>query len=300
MTEKPMQGVFPIVVTPFDAKLRIDADSLQNLVEFQLQAGVHGLGIALGSEILRLTETERSLVTRTVIRQVSHRVPVVVNCGGEGTELAVHYSLAAQEAGADALMIMPPLQMPGGGAQIREYFKAVSDATRLPIFIQDTAASHVPAPLIRQIAEDCEGVHYAKVESIPPPLMVQKAVKKAGKLLTIFGGAAGDYFIEEMRRGSRGTMPGCSCPEAFVEVWDSFHSGDQRMAADAFIRRILPVNRLAAQGWGAFYHVHKEILRRRGVIRCASVRGPMAPLDAMTLRELQQVWDQLFPGPELT
>jgi dihydrodipicolinate synthase/N-acetylneuraminate lyase len=295
--EKPIQGVFPILVTPFDEKLRIDVDSLQNLVEFQLQAGVHGLGIALGSEILRLTEAERSLVARTVVRQVNHRVPVAVNCGGEGTELAVHYSLAAQDDGVDVLLIMPPTQMPGGGAQIRGYFKSVSDATRLPIFIQDTSTSHVPADLIRQIAEDCEMVRYAKVESVPPPLMIREAVEKAGDLLTVFGGAAGHYFIEEMRRGSRGTMPGCSNPEAFVEVWNLYQSGDQQTAGEAFIRRILPINRLAAQGWGAFYHVHKEILRRRGVIRCASVRGPIDPLDAVTQGELQQAFEQLYPGP---
>ena len=46
-----MRGVYPILVTPFDEQERVDVDSLQNLVEFQLAAGVHGLGVALGSEV---------------------------------------------------------------------------------------------------------------------------------------------------------------------------------------------------------------------------------------------------------
>ena len=39
-------------------------------------------------------------------------------------------------------------------------------------------------------------------------------------VLTIFGGAGGSYFIEEMRRGAKGTMPFCSQPKEFVEVWN--------------------------------------------------------------------------------
>jgi 2-keto-3-deoxy-L-arabinonate dehydratase len=40
--------------------------------------------------------------------------------------------------------------------------------------------------------------------------------------------------------------------------------------------------------------VHKELLRRRGIIRTASVRGPVAPLDPMTQRELAQVVEELY------
>jgi dihydrodipicolinate synthase/N-acetylneuraminate lyase len=98
-----------------------------------------------------------------------------------------------------------------------------------------------------------------------------------------------------MRRGSVGTMPGCSHPEAFVSLWDAFQGGDEQGAWDVFYRRILPINRISAQGWGAFYHVHKEILRQRGAIRTAIVRGPIAPLDETTRRDLQGVIDRLYP-----
>jgi len=83
MDERQMRGVYPILVTPYDEQSRVDTDSLQNLVEFQLRAGVHGLGVALGSEIMRFTEAERVQVTRLVVQQVRGRVPVVINTGGE-------------------------------------------------------------------------------------------------------------------------------------------------------------------------------------------------------------------------
>src|SRR5258706_13084388 len=107
----------------------------------------------------------------------------------------------------------------------------------------------------------------------------------AGDRLVVFGGAGGGYFIEELRRGSQGTMPFCTQPEAFVEVWNLYQSGNERAARAVFDRTIAPVNRIAGQGAGLFYYVHKEILRQRGVIQTARVRGPAPPIDDMTRRE---------------
>jgi 4-hydroxy-tetrahydrodipicolinate synthase len=286
--------VFPILVTPFDEQARVDVESLRSLVEFELAAGVHGLGIALGSEVMRLTEAERALVTRTVVEQVGGRVPVVVNSGGQGTELALHYSRMAEENGADALMMIPPSTIPAGGDGTVAYYQAVSDAVGIPIFIQDVANPHVSAEMARRIAETCVHVRYIKVESSPTLPMVSQVVAQAGDLLTVFGGAGGNYFIEEMRRGSVGTMPGCSHPEAFVEVWDRYQEGDEAGARAVFYQRILPINRISAHGWGAFYSVHKEILRRRGAIRTAMVRGPIPPLDEETRAELDAVIEALY------
>jgi 4-hydroxy-tetrahydrodipicolinate synthase len=294
MTERNMQGVYPILVTPFDERSRVDEESLRSLVEFNVQAGVHGLGVALGSEIFKLTEAERDQVTRIVVDQVQGRVPVVINSGAAGTELAVNYSRTAEEQGADALMIMPPAFMPAGPDEVRAYFRAISAAVHIPIFIQDTASAPVWPGLARQLAEECEWVRYVKVESLPVAVKMAEMVATAGDRLTVFGGAGGTYFIEELRRGSVGTMPFCSQPEAFVAVWDLFRRGQELAARETFDRVIAPVNRVAGQGAGIFYHVHKELLRRRGVIRTAVVRGPAPAVDAMTQRELEQLIDALY------
>ena len=296
MPEK-MQGVYPILITPFDEQSRVDVESLRSLVDFLIAQGVHGIGVALGSEVFKLTEAERVLVTRTVVDQAAGRVPVVINTGANATTLALHYSYMAEENGADAVMLLPPSFIPVGGAETREYFKAISDAVHIPIFIQDTSSAHVSAELAVQIAQESEQVRYIKVESLPTPVMVHDTVQKAGDVLTVFGGAGGNYFIEEMRRGSVGTMPFCSQPEAFVEVWDRFQAGDERGAREVFYRRILPVNRLGGAGRAAaYYHVHKEILRRRGVIRTAVVRGPVAPLDDILKQELDALIEELYPA----
>jgi 4-hydroxy-tetrahydrodipicolinate synthase len=290
-----MQGVFPILVTPFDESGRIDEDSLRNLIEFNVAAGVHGLGVAIGSEMFKFTEAERAQVTRCVIEQVRRRVPVVINTGANGTDLAVHYSQAAQDAGADALMILPPAFLPAGPAEVLDYFRCIDRAVSIPIFLQDTPAAPIFPPLALRITSECEHVRYIKVETLPVTQKVADMVRQAGEQLTVFGGAGGSYFIEELRRGALGTMPFCSQPAAFVEVWNCQRRGDEPAARALFDATIMPVNRLAAQGGDIFYHVHKQLLCRQGVIRTAKVRGPTLTIDAVTQREIDELLARLHP-----
>ena len=97
MVDRSMRGVYPILSMPFDEKGRIDVEDLQREVEFAIAAGVHGVGIAMASEIVKLSEAERDLAARTVVDQVRGRVRVVVNAGAPGTDLAIQYSRRAEE-----------------------------------------------------------------------------------------------------------------------------------------------------------------------------------------------------------
>jgi len=290
-----VRGVFPILVTPFDERERVDEDSLRSLVDFNIGAGVHGLGIALGSEIQKLTEPEREQVIRIVVDQTRGRVPVVVNTGAQANLTAVLYSRQAVDLGAAAVMCLPPAP-PVSVSEMRAYFKAISDAVSVPVFIQDTQTTPVPAALIRRIADDNEQVRYAKVESPPQPTQVQAAVQASGGLVTVFGGAGGTYLLEELRRGSVGTMPWPSQPEAFVRIWDVWQAGDERQAAELHEREIAPLAKLATAGIRLGHTVHKELLRRRGVIRSSLVRAPSDALDEITRRELDAVCDRLGIG----
>ncbi len=285
-------GVVPILLTPFDENGELDEASLRNEVDFAIDAGVHGLGIALGSEIYTFTEAERDRVTSIVIERTRDRVPVVVNTGAISTNLAVHYSRRAHELGAAALMCTPP----GAGFSLGEvagYYQAISDAVPLPIVIQDTPTTPVAAGSIRVIAEACEQVTYAKVESVPPAIQVGKAVREAGDVVEIFGGAGGGQFLPELRRGSIGTMPFPTTPGAFVEVWDRWRDGDASGAQEVFDSRIAPLLNVQVGALGGYHQAHKEALRRQGVIRTAYVRPPAEPLDALTRDDLDAVFDRM-------
>jgi dihydrodipicolinate synthase/N-acetylneuraminate lyase len=224
-------------------------------------------------------------------------VPVIINTGAAGTDLAIAYSRAAADAGADALMIIPPSFMPVGAEEIADYYLQVSKAVGVPIFLQDIPQAPVPPGLALRIAGECENVRYIKVETLPVTTKVADMTAAVGDRLTVFGGAGGSYFIEELRRGARGTMPFCSQPADFVAVWEQFRSGNERQARQIFDSTIMAVNRLAAQGGDLFYHVHKQLLVRQGVIRNATVRSPTMPLDDVTRREIAVLLAELVPEP---
>lgn len=293
---KSLSGVVPILVTPFDPAGRIDEDSLRSLIDFNIAAGVHGLGVALGSEIFKLNEAERDLVTRTVVRHVNGRVPVVINTGASGTDLAVQYSRAAEAAGADALMVIPPFFMPASAAEIVAYYRTIDKAVGIPIILQDVPQAPVPPQMALALANDCSNVRYIKVETLPVTTKVAEMTAAVKDRLVVFGGAGGSYFIEEMRRGASGTMPFCSQPTAFVDTWDRFQAGDERGARETFDRTIMAVNRLGAQGGDLFFHLHKQLLVRLGVIRHAHVRGPTIAVDAVSQREIDELIEQLVPA----
>ena len=286
MAAESMRGVFPILVTPFDQEDRVDEDSLRSVVEYNIGAGVHGFGIAFATEITKLTEAERLQVAEVVIDQTGGRVPVVVNTGAPSTYATVLYSKQAEEAGASAVMCAPP----GVAAdETRAYFKAVSDAIGIPLFLQEVGQP-IGGALMRQIAEESERLRYAKVESSPPPQKVEEAVQHGAGLVTVLGGASGSYLIEELRRGSQGTMPWPSLPHAFVQVWDHWQAGDEEEAFQVWQRQINPVLRLGGM-------VHKEILFRQGVIKTPRFRAPApAPLDEVTQREFDELCERLGIG----
>jgi dihydrodipicolinate synthase/N-acetylneuraminate lyase len=295
----PITGIVPILVTPFDETGRLDTESLARLVDFNIECGVHGLGIAIGSELFKLTDEERDAVISIVVKAARGRTPIVVNTGAGGTDVAVDYTRRAAALGADAAMVIPPFFMPVGQEEIVDYYRAVSAAASIPLFMQDVPQAPISPALALRIAAECENVKYIKVETLPVVLKVGAMVSAAADKLTVFGGAGGSYFIEEMRRGCVGTMPYGSQPSAFVEIWDRFQAGDEDGAQDVFERFILPVNRVAAEGLDTAYHVHKQLLVKQGIIRSAAVRGPASRLDGTMQGEISSVIQRVSSAAKL-
>ena len=96
---------------------------------------------------------------------------------------------------------------------------------------------------------------------------MRDAVEHPAEWVTVFGGASGTRLIEELRRGSQGTMPWPSLPHAFVQVWDCWQAGAEEQARQIWEQQIHPVIRLGGL-------IHKEILYRQGVIETPRFRSP--------------------------
>ena len=134
MTDTSFRGLFPILAMPFDEKGNVDEEDLRKEVEFCISTGADGLGLAMASEIPKLSEDERNLATKTVVEQSEGRAKVVINTSATSTELTIHMSQNAAELGADSIMIIPPTGV--SEYEIRSHYENISQSINLPIFIQ--------------------------------------------------------------------------------------------------------------------------------------------------------------------
>jgi len=287
---KKLQGIYPVIPTPFDAQKKIDAESLKSLVEFEIAAGAHGLAL-LGNlgEVHRLSDAERKLVIELVIKHAKGRIPIVCGTGASGTDLAIGYIREAQELGADALMIAPPrLPKPNDDA-VFNYYQSISAEVSIPIIIQDepvTYGVHLSPSLISRLS-DLQGVEYIKLEDAPTLPKITRIKKLTGNRLGIFGGLSGLFTFEELGRGACGIMTGFAYPELLVRIYREFTEGDKKLAREIFYR-ILPMIRYEAQPLLSL-PIRKEIFKRRGIIKTSIAREPVATLDQESLREIDEI-----------
>ncbi len=112
-------GIIPAVTTPFDASGAVDTAALEGNVTALLDAGVHGI-VATGTmgEAGSLSNGERRTVVAAVVEAVEGRVPVIVGVSAGTPAAAIALAADAAEAGASALMMLPPLGYRGDAREI--------------------------------------------------------------------------------------------------------------------------------------------------------------------------------------
>lgn len=286
-----LRGIYPVLCTPFNSDHSIDYESLDRLVDLQLAEDVHGVVLfGLASEGFKLTETERETMTRHVSRYVNGRVPVVAGAEHAGVVGAATLAARLEASGADAIMSMPPSFVKPGTDDLVAYYKAIDQATSVPIIIQDAPNSTgvvMSAELLVEIAEATQHVRYAKIEAPPPAPKMAKVLDLSGGALQVFGGMGGRAFNQELRVGICGTMIGCAYPDAFVDIWRLAQAGDTEEAEEKFLR-LLPILAFG-EGLDTFIWGQKRLLSRYGVFGTDVLRRPSTPVDPI----LKNEWDLL-------
>ncbi|MBU79901.1 MAG: dihydrodipicolinate synthase family protein [Dehalococcoidia bacterium] len=299
------RGVFTIPVTPFHESGSIDWDSLRRCVEFCIEAGAHGIVMPVNaSEFFTLTDDERDEVVRVGVEVTNGAVPFVAGTTGVSPQHAIARSLAAQESGADSVMVLPPPRVVGA-AQMEEHYRAVGEALSIPLFIQNhtpPAGTVIPNGVMIRLLKEVPSIQYLKEESMPPGHVITALLKGAGDACKgIMGGVGGRYILDEYRRGSCGTMPGCQITDAAVGVWDALErggtddQGNQIVTEEArdMYQAILPAITFESLYGAAAY---KAILHRRGVIAGTTMRIPARRfMDAIDFEEIDIILDRLSP-----
>ena len=284
-----LNGIYPIVPTPFFDNGEIDFDSIKRLVDFMALKKVHGLAImgALG-EGHKLTEPERTQVVKTYRACLPRGMGLVVGVRAQATDPAKTMVMSARDLGADAILLGPH------GVQkdkpLLEYYQQVSDAARIPCVIHDYPAVTgitLSVELIARIVEVSENIRYIKLEDPPTGMKMQSLAKTAGTGLKVFGALGGMYALEELELGAVGIMTGFVYAELLVQLYELAQSGQWKQAADLFYD-FLPLNRWEFQP-GIGVSLRKQVLKHLGVFATAKVRHPGPDADPRTMEQLFRI-----------
>src|ERR671914_598610 len=132
---EPFHGVLPALITPFtEDGSAIDTGALPAPVDRLVGAGVAGLvpGGSTG-EFTTLSHAERRELVETTVEAAAGRVPVVAGTGALSTRETVELSVHAEQAGATAVMIVPPFYDALSWSELEAHYTAVADRISIPI-----------------------------------------------------------------------------------------------------------------------------------------------------------------------
>jgi 4-hydroxy-tetrahydrodipicolinate synthase len=134
-TTRRLRGSITALVTPFkDGAL--DEGALRAHVEWQIENGSHGLvPVGTTGESPTLSHDEHKRVVAICVEEARGRVPVIAGAGSNNTAEAIDFARHAEQAGADALLVVTPYYNKPTQEGLFQHFKAINDAVGLPILI---------------------------------------------------------------------------------------------------------------------------------------------------------------------
>lgn len=289
-----LSGVLPVFQTPYFDDESIDWDTLDRELDWLLERKTNGVVMAMVSEILRLSAEERQQMAEHVCRSVCDRAAVVISVGAESSHTTERLARHAEQAGATAIMAIPPVSIGLGNDQLLKYYRRLIECVSIPVIVQD-ASGYVGRPMtIVMQAQLLDEFGSQKVlfkpEAAPlgPNLSALRDASQ-GKAC-VFEGSGGIALVDSFRRGIVGTMPGADLIDGIVALWDALQAGD-----DASTYRLsLPISALVAlqTGLDGFLTVEKYLLKKQGVFKNTIIRGPVAfRLDDETCSEVDRLFE---------
>lgn len=295
---KPLHGVLAIVHTPFTDGDDIDAAAFRRSVDWAFAVGADGLGTGMVSETFRLTSDERVSLTKLLVEAAAGRGPTFAAVGAESTKQAIAYAVAAERAGCDAVMAVPPFTTRLSEAQVTDHFRALADGVGIPVIVQDASGyvgQAIPVGVFVKLLERYgpDKILF-KPEAAPNGPNLSALRDATGGRAKIYEGSGGIFLIDSYRRGIAGTMPGMDLLDGVAAVWKALRRGDE----DAAYRLSFPIVAIVAlelqAGLDGFLAVEKHLMHRRGIFPSTRRRQPHGwELDAETAAEVDRLYDRM-------
>ncbi len=242
MSRTVWTGSFVALITPF-RNGKVDAAALEKMVEFHVANGTNGL-VPCGStgESATLSPEEHEEVIRLVIRVAKKRLPVLAGTGSNNTAEAVALTKAAEKDGADgSLQIVPYYNKPTQEGLYR-HFKAVAEATRLPIMLYNIPGRtgvNMTADTVARLA-DVPNIVAIKEASANLEQMAE-IVSRCGDRIALFSGDDA-LTLPILALGGIGVVSVVAnlLPRQVADLCSAFRRGDLQVAREIH-EKLLPL-----------------------------------------------------------
>ena len=236
------KGMATALVTPMTSD-GVDYEALGRLIDFQLENGINALvSVGTTGESATLTPQERKQVISFTIDRVAGRVPVIAGTGTNNTAHAIDFSVSADKAGADALLVVTPYYNKATQKGLIAHFTAIADRVTKPMILYNVPSRTGCNLLPATVAELAKHPNIAAIKEASGNMsQVVDLVARCGEDITVYSGEDG-LTVPILSMGGMGTISVLSnvVPKEAVAMTDAFFAGRIQEAAQ-WQCRLLPL-----------------------------------------------------------
>ncbi|WP_264558237.1 4-hydroxy-tetrahydrodipicolinate synthase [Flavobacterium sp. N2270] len=184
-------GTGVALVTPFKKDFSVDTEALIRIVNHVINGGVEYL-VVLGTtaESATLSSDEKQLVIDTIVKANDKRLPLVLGVGGNNTAKVVEELNTRDLSSFDAILSVSPYYNKPTQEGIYQHFKAISEASPLPIILYNvpgrTASNMLPSTVVR-LAKDFDNIIAIK-EAAGDIVQAMRLIQTAPKDFLVISG----------------------------------------------------------------------------------------------------------------
>ncbi|HEY4578574.1 MAG TPA: 4-hydroxy-tetrahydrodipicolinate synthase [Savagea sp.] len=247
-----LKGVFPVLVTPMFEDESINWEGFKQNIEHFVNQGVDGIAInGSTGEFVSLTKEERFKAVEIAVETEAGRLPLIVGTAAETTKDAIEFTKQAEEAGADASLLINSYYAHPNEEEIYQHFKATAEAVQFPVMIYNnpgTSGVDISVDTILRTGRDVENITHIK-ESSGEIRNVRDISRKGKGFIQTFCGAD-DMVLESFLVGAVGwiSVAGNIAPQLAKKMFDAQAAGDLEKAWELYDQLLPLCNFLEADG----------------------------------------------------
>ncbi len=182
-----LKGSLVALITPMNQDGSINYEQLHDLIDWHIENGTDGI-VAVGTtgESATLPVEEHLAVIEATVKHVNKRVPVIAGTGANNTVEAIALSKAAEQAGADYTLSVVPYYNKPSQEGIYQHFKAIAEATSIPMIIYN-----VPGRTVVSMSNDT----ILRLAEIPNIVGVKEASGNIGKNIELINSVPEGFAV---------------------------------------------------------------------------------------------------------